>query len=450
MHLTQRGADVTLVDPRPPLTATSQYSTESYRNFFMDAALVPFMSRSVDIMEDLAGEDNVFNLNRRGYCFLTASQEGADSFEHFAATASSFGAGPVRRHRSSESYVRSPSRGFQHPEMVGFDLVYGPEAIRDIFPFVTERAEVMLHARRCGWMDGVGLGATMLQAAKEGRGDRGGLAQVVQGSVEGIDLVGDQVTCVRVIKRDGEELALSCDAFVNAAGAWMPALNALLAPEDPLPLVNELHAKVVLNDSLGVIPQDEAPFMVWRDGTTLDWDDETKEGLQELDDTAEGGIVNSAKWLGRQPGGQHLRPAGNGRVCLLWEHLHRHVQLPASPSMPVDEFLDMYPQLCVAGLQAMVPGLGRYDGCLGRDTTVDGGYYSVTPDGRPIIGRHGARNAFVCGGMGTYGFMGSPAAGELAALHVLGSELPAYASACTWPRENPLTEKPIDLLDESA
>merc|ERR1712048_973530 len=109
-----------------------------------------------------------------------------------------------------------------------------------------------------------------------------------------------------------------------------------------------------------------------------------------------------------------------------------------------------YPQLCVAGLQAMVPGLGRYDGCLGRDTTVDGGYYTVTPDGRPLIGRHGARNAFVCGGMGTYGLMGSPAAGELAALHVLGSELPAYAAACTWPRGDPLIGKPIDLLDESA
>jgi len=57
MHLAQRGAQVTLVDPRPPMTATSQYSTECYRSFFTDAAMVPFMSRSIDLIEALAGDE---------------------------------------------------------------------------------------------------------------------------------------------------------------------------------------------------------------------------------------------------------------------------------------------------------------------------------------------------------------------------------------------------------
>merc|ERR1712048_1249319 len=227
-------------------------------------------------------------------------------------------------------------------------------------------------------------------------------------------------------------------------------INTLLAPDAPLPLVNEVHAKVILNDTLGIIPQDTAPFMVWRDKVAIDWDEDTREGLQELDDIADGGIVNSASWLGPQPGGQHLRPAGNGRVLMLWEHMHRHIPLPEQPNMPVDEFLDMYPQLCVAGLQVMVPGLEQYDGQLGRDTTIDGGYYTVTPDGRPLIGQHGPGNAYVCGGMGTYGLMGAPVAGELVAKHVMGEELPIYADACTWPRIDPLKEKPIDLLDDSA
>ena len=64
-------------------------------------------------------------------------------------------------------------------------------------------------------------------------------------------------------------------------------------------------------------------------------------------------------------------------------------------------------------------GFADYDGKLGRDTVVDGGYYTVTPDGRPLVGPAGAGNAFLCGGMGTYGLMGSPAAGELAARHPL-------------------------------
>merc|ERR1712188_348589 len=98
----------------------------------------------------------------------------------------------------------------------------------------------------------------------------------------------------------------------------------------------------------------------------------------------------------------------------------------------------------------MVPALAQYEGQLGKDTLVDGGYYTVTPDARPCVGPHGPGNSYVCGGMGTYGLMGAPAAGELVALHVMGAELPSYAGACTWPREDPLTEKPIDLLDDSA
>ena len=36
-----------------------RYSTECYRDFFLDAALVPFMSRSVDILEELARRPRV-------------------------------------------------------------------------------------------------------------------------------------------------------------------------------------------------------------------------------------------------------------------------------------------------------------------------------------------------------------------------------------------------------
>lgn len=122
----------------------------------------------------------------------------------------------------------------------------------------------------------------------------------------------------------------------------------------------------------------------------------------------------------------------------------------------VEHKLDVYPQLCVMGLQDMIPDLASYsldDGLMGKSTTIDAGYYTVTPDGRPLIGPQGEgapSNAFLCGGMGTYGLMGAPAAGELAALHVLGGDLPQYAGACTWPRTTSLDHKPIDLLDDAA
>jgi len=408
--------------------------------------MVPFMSRSIDLIEALAGDENVINLNRRGYCFFAASEEGKAALEYFAETASNLGAGQIREHQSASSYVRSPPHGFRHPDMHGFDLVYG-SGIHEIFPFVSSEARVMLHARRCGWMDSIGLGRNMLQAAKS---SGSGSAQLLQGSIKGFATAGDVVTGVQVALPEGGEVSLDCGAFVNAAGAWTMAIDRLLQHGAPvLPLKNEVHVKVCLNDIDGVIPQDDAPFMVWRDTTPLDWDDDTREGLAELDDTAEGGIVNSASWLKPQPGGQHLRPAGNVRVLLLWEHLHRHIKLPDEPAMPIAETLDMYPQLCLAGIAAMVPKLHNYEGRLSKDTTVDGGYYTVTPDGRPLVGQHGARNAFVCGGMGTYGLMGAPAAGELAAMHVFNETLPSYAQACTWPRLEPLIGKPVDLLDAS-
>lgn len=91
------------------------------------------------------------------------------------------------------------------------------------------------------------------------------------------------------------------------------------------------------------------------------------------------------------------------------------------------------------------PGLECYLEDLTKDTTIDGGtffftnlfypfailpfasddlvgfeliyclprgYYTNSLDARPLVGPHGASNAYVCGGMGTYGLMGSPAAGH--------------------------------------
>ncbi|CAE7322686.1 unnamed protein product [Symbiodinium sp. CCMP2456] len=444
MHLAERGAKVTIVDPRPPFTASSQYSTECYRDFFLDAALVPFMSRSVDILEELAGEANEIGLSRRGYCFFTATDEGCEAFEAFALRASEYGGGPLRRHRDLSSYQK-PSDDFRNPDLVGFDLIAGQENIASIFPFVAKEAKGLLHARRCGWLDSQGLGQKMLSKARAAK------ASVLRGRIQGFDKSGNgEISAVRVVLSDGTESRLPCDAVVNAAGAWMPNLSDLLGSGSPLPLLNEVHAKVILHDTKAVIPQSFAPFMVWRDKVTLDWDDEVKQGLLEMDDTAEGGMVNASAWIREQPGGQHLRPAGNGWVVMLWEHLHKHLPIAEDPLMPIESFLDMYPELCLAGLQRMVPDLAQYEGQLGRDTVVDGGYYTNTPDGRPLIGPHGCPNFFLCGGMGTYGLMGSPAAGELAAMHVMQEKLPGYASACVWPRASSKTDPLVDLLDDSS
>merc|ERR1719195_571495 len=108
----------------------------------------------------------------------------------------------------------------------------------------------MLHARRCGWMDSVGLGRAMLQAPKS---SGSGSAQLVRGSIRGFAKAGDVVTSVQVVLPDGKETSLECDGFVNAAGAWTMAIDRLLQHgESDLPLKNEVHVKVCLNDTDGV------------------------------------------------------------------------------------------------------------------------------------------------------------------------------------------------------
>ena len=75
-HLARRGVtDVVLVDERPPLSLTSDKSTECYRNWWPGPgdAMVAAMNRSIDLLEELARESgNVFGLNRRGYLYATA------------------------------------------------------------------------------------------------------------------------------------------------------------------------------------------------------------------------------------------------------------------------------------------------------------------------------------------------------------------------------------------
>ena len=86
----------------------------------------------------------------------------------------------------------------------------------------------------------------------------------------------------------------------------------------------------------------------------------------------------------------------------------------------------MYPELVMRGLATMLPAVGEYLGHLPQPY-VDGGYYTKTSENRPLIGPLGPRGSFVVGALSGYGVMAAPAAGELAARHALGVELPAYA-----------------------
>src|SRR5262245_57657010 len=72
---------VVLVDPREPLSLTSSKGTEAYRNYWPgpDDTMVRFMNRSIDLLDGLDRDTgHAFELNRRGYVFLTADPAEAE------------------------------------------------------------------------------------------------------------------------------------------------------------------------------------------------------------------------------------------------------------------------------------------------------------------------------------------------------------------------------------
>ena len=89
--------DVVLVDELPPLSLTSDKSTECYRNWWPGPgdAMVALMNRSIDLMEEMARESgNVFGLNRRGYLYATGDPARIPQFRAAAEEAAALGAGP--------------------------------------------------------------------------------------------------------------------------------------------------------------------------------------------------------------------------------------------------------------------------------------------------------------------------------------------------------------------
>jgi glycine/D-amino acid oxidase-like deaminating enzyme len=404
---------VLLVEERSPLTMTSDKSTEAYRNWWPGPgdAMVGFMNRSIDLLEELAAaSDNYFHLNRRGYVFLTADPAKAALYERSAEESSGLGAGELRVHRGRPDdpiYPAHIAEGYD-PALGGADLVLDPAIIRQRFPFITSDALAMLNPRRCGWLSAQQLGMWLLDEAR-----RHGV-QLVNGRVCAVDTTGGRVNSV-TLQVDGATHTVATPAFVNCAGPLVDEVGRLLGVE--IPVFNELHGKVAINDPLGVVPRD-APLMIWSDPVSLVWSDEERAELAASDET---------RWLTESfPAGVHFRPEGGPgaqTLLLLWTY---HIE--PQPAIWPYTFDPEYAEIVVRGLARMVPGLEAYCGNMGRPY-VDGGYYCKTRENRPLIGPLPIDGAYIFGALSGYGIMASQAGADLLASYISGSELPSYAPA---------------------
>jgi glycine/D-amino acid oxidase-like deaminating enzyme len=402
--------DVVLVDERPPLSLTSDKSTECYRNWWPGPgdAMVAAMNRSIDLLEALAHESgNVFRMNRRGYLFATADPARVPEFVRAAEEASALGAGPVRLHAGPGSeYHPPPAEGFDG-QPTGSDVITDRALIRRHFGWLADDTVALLHARRCGWLSGQQLGMYLLERAR----DRG--VRLIEGRVEGVETAGGRVAGVRVSGAGGGR-TLATPRFVAAGGPLIRALGRLVGVE--LPVFCERHGKVAFDDVLGALPR-QAPLTIWTDPVRLPWSD---------DERAELAGSEHRRLLEEFPAGVHGRPEGAGEsrsVLLIWTY---DVQ-PVEPVFPV-AFDPAYAEIVIRGMSRMVPAMAGYRERLPR-AFVDGGYYTKTRENRFLAGPLPLSGAFVLGGLSGYGIMASNAAADLLADHVTGRPLPSYAPA---------------------
>lgn len=392
--------NIALVDERPPMSLTSDKSTEAYRNWWPgpDGAMVAFMNRSIDLLDEWAqATHNAFHLNRRGYLYCTGDPARVPAFIEAAERAAQQGAGPARLNN-----YPGPAEDFA---LDGADVLTDPAEILKHFPYLTPGIAAVVHARRCGWFSSTDLGAYLLAEAV-----RAGVT-LVNDKVVGVDQAGGRVQGVRL----GGGRVLATGRFVNAAGPFVGEVARLLDLD--LPIYSERHTKIAFRDTLNIIPRN-APFTIWADPQTLAWDDDERAFLADDPETS---------WMTeRLPGGAHFRTEGgegSNMLLMLWAYDAHEVPLV----VPL-QFDDSFTDVVLRGLSTMVPGLKPYLVNTPKPM-IDGGYYTKTQENRFMVGPLPVEGAYLMGAFSGYGLMAAPAAGELLAAHLLGGALPAYAPA---------------------
>ena len=325
--------DILLVDERPPLSFTSDLSAECYRNWWADPAMIGLLDRSIDLLEELADNSgNVFQMNRRGYLYVTADESSILDLKARAERISSLGAGQLRTHTPENStYQPAPAEGFQD-QPGGADLVLGSSLIQKYFPYITEKAVAALHARRAGWLSAQQLGMYLFESAGK-LGVRFESARITD-----VDVENNRVTGVRL--STGKRI--HSPIFTNAAGPYLKEVGRMLGVE--IPVHTELHLKASIRDTRGVVGRD-APLLIWNDPQSLPWDDDERTFLAEDPETA---------WLTKPfPAHTHTRPEGPGdsqTILMLWDY-----QDKASEPVWPPQLDEVYPEIALRGWPLCCP-----------------------------------------------------------------------------------------------
>jgi glycine/D-amino acid oxidase-like deaminating enzyme len=364
--------DAVIVDPRPPLSLTSNRPEANYRDWWPQPAMAELADMSLALVDELVADGATIPMDRRGYLYVTGDPARAAELRRIVAERPKIGAG-------AEVLDATAARsGYRH-----------------LSPAIV--AGILVH--RAGSLDTVALGRAMLDRALA----RG--VAVVEGDVLAVETRPDGLE-VTFSTPHGRR-ALSATRFVNAAGPFAREL-AMQLGED-LPLETVLRQKVMIEDDATIVPR-EAPFTIFLDGQSLAWTDAERRAL--------GGSAHGRRLLGPLPGGIHVKPdenAGPHAVKLGWAWDQTPMPPEPNPVCPPE-----FPRMALLGASTMIPGLARYAD-RPSPTAHDGGFYGRAPDGQPLIGPSRA-GSFVVAGLAGFGAMMATGAGALAAAWLLGDE----------------------------
>lgn len=256
--------DILLIDQLPPLSLTSDQSTECYRNWWPgpDTAMVRLINRSLDILGNLALESGVvFHLNQRGFLYLTEDRLRISEIISESLNITRYGAGPFRIHQGRhdiETY-QPPGSSHTNAQLWGADLITDRNFIQKTYPYLSPDIVAALHVRRAGWLSAQQLGIYLLQKAKS----KG--VQFLQERIEEIEVAGNRIEALKLSDRT----RILPGTFINAAGPFIKDIGRMMGIE--LPVFCELHHKVSFRDHLNVIDR-EAPFLIWSDLPTASLD----------------------------------------------------------------------------------------------------------------------------------------------------------------------------------
>ena len=139
--------------------------------------------------------------------------------------------------------------------------------------------------------------------------------------------------------------------------------------------------------------------------------------------------ISREKLNSRSNTGLHFRPSSTeGYIFTLWDFVHEDVKISHRPPHEIDQnlFDDLYVEIVLRGLASTIgtPLQSMVDaGYFGKNTTVDGGFYTHTPDNTPLIGlvQENLRRVSTIAGLSGYGIMTASGAADLLCREIVES-----------------------------